>query len=145
MKQAPSLPPVNRSFVVHFDEEVRARTERVLCGLLSSEDPSNDAEFYFPLPNNDEQFRAIVPLLGGGAELCLGGPLPHPGKGLRATLPNSRRTSHPGLRQPHARQFNQNAHAKFITDFRSEVHEREWDISGAFANSLIIYHLGNIP
>src|SRR5277367_1343591 len=48
----------------------------------------------------------------------MGCPLPQAGKGLRTAFPNPRWTSLPGLRHPHARQFDQAALAKFITGSR---------------------------
>ncbi len=84
VKEARSLPPVIRSFVVRGDEEVRTRTERVFRGLLSSEAPSDAAELYFPLPYNDEQV-SIVQKLEHGDGIVVQGP---PGTGKTHTIAN---------------------------------------------------------
>ncbi len=84
VKGVTSLPPVIRSFVVHGDEEVRARTERFFRGLLSSEAPSDAAELYFPLPYNDEQV-SIVQKLEHGDGVVVQGP---PGTGKTHTIAN---------------------------------------------------------
>lgn len=84
VKEVPNLPPVIRSFVVRGDEEVRARTERVFRGLLSSEAPTDAAELFFPLPYNDEQV-AIIQKLEHGDGVVVQGP---PGTGKTHTIAN---------------------------------------------------------
>ena len=84
VKEVPSLPPVIRSFVTRGDDEVRARTERVFRGLLSSEAPSDATELYFPLPYNDEQV-SIVQKLEHDEGVVVQGP---PGTGKTHTIAN---------------------------------------------------------
>jgi very-short-patch-repair endonuclease len=84
LQEAPSLPPVTRSFVERGVSEVQIKTDQPVRGLLSSDAPAGATELYFPLPYNDEQV-SILQKLEHDDGVVVQGP---PGTGKTHTIAN---------------------------------------------------------